>query len=244
MLNVGAPSWIVATLLVGVWSLGAAAQVRTSDPMQANAFSLEGEIVAGSVRLAGEDFPIVAGSLDVQARVARLSPEVGLEVDGGLRFGYLEPESFSTAGDPPWASMWLGVAIAHRTPTLTVRGGLGLAPPLRTAVTPHIEEWQLASSWGNWDQWLVVEQVVPFGLRGLVESRLGDVDVGGDAALILGPCLGDENPGGSIAFGARDSSSGARSVRGSADISATSSPWACACREWPRCFMARPRRSS
>lgn len=186
---------IVGVVVGLVWSLPASAQVRTSDPMVDRAVSLDAELTAGGARRGGAEFPIVVGSIDLGARLARISPEINIELEAGLRLGYLEPESFRIAADPVWAAMWMGTGIAHRTPGLTIRGAVGLAPPLRSVVSAHVEESQLAAAWGNWDQWLVIEQVVPFGLRGLVEGRLGDVDVGADAALILGPCWGGENPG-------------------------------------------------
>jgi hypothetical protein len=84
-------------------------------------------------------------------------------------------------------AVWLGAALSQRNAAMTLRGSLGLAPPLRSAVTAQVPDAQLAAGWGDWDRWLVIEKVVPFGFLGLVEGHLGAVDLGADVALIAAP---------------------------------------------------------
>ncbi len=82
-------------------------------------------------------------------------------------------------------------AIAHRTPSLTLRASFGIAPQLRTAVNRGLPDRQLTAGWGQWDQWLATIDIVPFGFTGLVEGRLEQLDLGADTAIGPGPLLLD-----------------------------------------------------
>jgi hypothetical protein len=202
--------WLAAVLSALAGAATAHAQVRTSDPMTTHALSIDGELHAGEARDVGHGGascsptptgivctdPVAIGrpfgtlALDVAGRVARVGQEdeaLFVELDASLRLGLREAYREDGSWRGAWMGVWLGAALAHRTPSLTLRGSVGLAPPLRTAIQSGLREDQLAAGWGQWDHWLAVEQVVPFGFLGLVEGRLAALDVGADTALVLGP---------------------------------------------------------
>lgn len=202
----------VLGLLVGDAN-GASAQVRTSDPMTTHGVSLEGEVHVGEARELHHPpctttamgltcpGPIVQGrvfgtlAVDVQDRVAQLGraeESLFVELDASLRLGLRDYYRDDGAWRGAWLNVWVAAAIAHRTPSLTLRGSLGVAPPLRTLVTRGLPEAQLTAGWGQWDQWLAMERVVPVGVMGLVEGRVGQLDAGADTALVLGPTFSDD----------------------------------------------------
>ena len=180
----------------------ASAQSRTSDMLGPDAtLAVEAEISAGQAALSAfaerQEFALVTGAVDVQGRVARVGAAEDLlviEIEGSARIGHLGREpTLSRAENPPWMAVWLGAALARRSADLTLRLSVGLAPPLRTVVSPQVPDAQLAAGWGDWDRWMVVEQVVPFGVLGLVESRMDDLDLGADLALVAAPSIaGDQ----------------------------------------------------
>lgn len=201
----------VASMVALAGAGSARAQVRTSDPMTTHALSFEAEVHAGEARDApplsctptetgivcvdpvaiGRPFGSLA--IDAEGRVARVGraeEALFVEVEARLRLGLREAYREDGSWRGAWMNVWLGAAIAHRTPSLTVRGALGLAPPLRTAVQSGLREDQLAAGWGQWDHWLVLEHVVPIGFLGLVEGRFDALDVGADTAIVLGPSFG------------------------------------------------------
>ena len=81
--------------------------------------------------------PFAALALDVQDRVLRVGREdenLFVEMDGNLRFGVREAYRDDGSWHGAWLSAWIAVAVAHRTPSLTLRASFGVAPPLRTAL--------------------------------------------------------------------------------------------------------------
>lgn len=186
-----------------VWVLvvpidSAFAQVRTSDPMATHSLSIEGELNAGAAqeRRAGWGAsrvrPFAGLAIDVQDRVLRIGRDeeaLFVELDANLRLGLREAYRDDGSWQGAWLSAWIAAAIAHRTPSLTLRASFGVAPPLRTALHRTLPEPQLTAGWGHWDHWLATADILPFGFMGLVEGRLGQIDLGADTALVLGPGL-------------------------------------------------------
>lgn len=205
--------WILASLLGGLLVLAspAAAQVRTSDPMTTRSLSIDGELHAGAAqfrRVSGGCIALPDGTflcdapsatvlvpyatlaIDVQDRVLRLGREeeaLFVELDANLRVGVREAYGEDGSWRGAWLNVWIAAAIAHRTPSLTLRASFGIAPPLRTAVNRGLPDRQLTAGWGQWDQWLATIDIVPFGFTGLVEGRLDQLDLGADTAIVLGP---------------------------------------------------------
>jgi hypothetical protein len=189
----------------------ALAQVRTSDPMTTRSLSIDGELHAGAAqfrrgsegcRTTPEGFivcepvgptvsrPFATLAVDVQDRVLRLGREeeaLFVELDANLRIGVREAYADDGSWRGAWLNVWIAAAIAHRTPSLTLRASFGIAPPLRTAVNRGLPDSQLTAGWGQWDQWLATIDIVPFGFTGLVEGRLEQIDLGADTAIVLGP---------------------------------------------------------
>ena len=189
----------------------AVAQVRTSDPMGTHSLSIDGELQVGAAQefrrglgcIVASDGTLLCGTpsetrvrpfgalaIDVHDRVLRIGREdeaLFVELDANLRLGFREAYSHTGSWQGAWLNVWLAAAIAQRTPSLTLRASFGIAPPLRTALHPNLPEAQLTAGWGQWDQWLAIADIVPFGLMGLVEGRLGQIDLGADTALVLGP---------------------------------------------------------
>lgn len=193
----------------------AAAQLRTRDPVGERAMWLGAELSVGTVvrrafcpigpiidtTCGGDDHsPLGALTLDFTGRAAsigRAEQRLFLELDANLRFGLADSHDSTGEYDGAWVgSPWLAMAIAHRTSALTVRGALGIAPPLRSLVNGFLSAGGvLGAPWGAWDRWLTVPNVVPVGLTGMAEARLGPVDVGGDLALVVAPEFGTLDPG-------------------------------------------------
>lgn len=204
-------SLLVVLAVGGVsWSSGRAeAQVRTSDPMTTHSLSIEGELQVGAAQefrrglgcLPGVGAcdpgetrvrPFGALAIDVQDRVLRIGREeeaLFLELDANLRLGLREAYRDDGSWQGVWLNVWIAAAIAHRTPSLTLRASFGIAPPLRTALHRTLPEAQLTAGWGQWDHWLATADILPFGFMGLVEGRLGQIELGADTALVLGPGL-------------------------------------------------------
>ena len=204
---------ILASLLGGVLVLAspALAQVRTSDPMTTRSLSIDGELHVGAAqfrRVSGGCIALPDGTflcdapsatilvpyatlaIDVQDRVLRLGREeeaLFVELDADLRVGVREAYGEDGAWRGAWLDVWIAAALAHRTPSLTLRASFGIAPPLRTAVNRGLPDRQLTAGWGQWDQWLATIDIVPFGFTGLVEGRLEQLDLGADTAIVLGP---------------------------------------------------------
>jgi len=207
--------FVLLVLVMVLMASPAVAQLRTSDPVGERALWLGAELDVGTVAqrvycpmgpgigttCGGENHtPIGSLTLDSTGRagsVGRAEERLFLEVDANLRFG--STSAYDPAGgyDGTWVgNPWLAIAIAHRTSALTVRGAFGIAAPLRSLVNGRLGvEGVLSGPWGGWDGWLTLANVVPVGLTGLAEARLGPVDIGGDLALVAGPQFDYSDPG-------------------------------------------------
>jgi hypothetical protein len=132
-------------------------------------------------------------TVELHQRITTLSPDLHLEFDLEAIAGLSEMQDDFGRFNGQWlGSPWLGVSVAQRTATQTMRLSLGVAPPLRTAVRRFGSTDDPTGLWGRWNQWLGMPSMVPVGLLGMSEWRGAVVDVGIDAAAVLAPTFNAE----------------------------------------------------
>ena len=190
--------WIrCATLLLALSLASTASAQQTRDSVGSGRSALDVEITSGArtthdVLGEGErrytlHRPFALVRFRLVQHVTRLAPNLALEfeLDAALHADRSYAPSGAYAGF--WAgSPWLGLGIAHRTPSQTLRVSVGLAPPLTTTRRTDLES-LAAPGLGRWNEWLTSPNIVPLGVQLMGEWRFTHFDVGADAALILAP---------------------------------------------------------
>lgn len=199
-------SAVAGILVTGAFVSIAEAQLRTEDAAETRALAVQGEFTVGVYRTppipelavigidpAQPDAPILTLSADATGRLLALGgaeERLYLEVDADVRVGWLDLDTRVDGGSDAWlGNAWVAVAIAHREPGWTLRGGVGVGLPLAT-VTGEIRFDGVDGSWGRWNAWSLRERMVPVGAHGLYEARFAGIDVGADAVVIAGPRFG------------------------------------------------------
>lgn len=121
-------------------------------------------------------------------QVATLAPDLALEFDLDGAIGTAVYTSTGWLGSP-----WIGLSLASRTESQTLRVSLGVAPPVASIrSTLHGAEDLFPSGWSGWNDWLAARPVIPLGLQSLAEWRFTNLDAGADLALIAGPTFSAE----------------------------------------------------
>ena len=160
----------------------------TQDAAREGRGSLDLQSTAGAIYRHGfgDVHAVHAPFVTLQARlvqhITQLTSEVALEFDldaalgaGGYYAGW-------------FGSPWLGLSIASRSPTQTLRLSLGVAPPVSSIQsTLYGAEDFFVSGWNGWYAWTAARPAIPVGLLAMAEWRSTELDVGADLALIAGP---------------------------------------------------------
>lgn len=181
--------WIrCATLLLALSLASRASAQQTRDSVGSGRSALDVAFISGArtnYRETSNPFSVVQFRL-VQ-HIAMLAPSLALEfeLDASL-FADAYISSIRVDGGLTLGSPWLGLGIAHRSDSQTLRASVGVAPPLATVRgTPLMPGG--SAGMGRWNEWLAEISLVPMGLNLMGAWRFTEVEVGVDAALIVSP---------------------------------------------------------
>ena len=142
----------------------------------------------GPTETSTELTPFATLQLRVTQHITRLTPELVLEFDLDAALGVQDHSSPAGEWAGGWiGSPWLGVSIASRSASQTLRASVGIAPPLASLRREFGGENLPVGGWSGWNGWLAGRGVLPFGFLGLGEWRFANFDVGVDVALIIAP---------------------------------------------------------
>ncbi len=193
------------TLALALWLFTSTAHAQlTRDAVGNGRSALEAQLTSGA-RTRTPAFPPGSGAVGpseertdftpfmtlqfrVTQHITRLTPELVLEFDLDAALGVQDHRN--AVGD--WAggwigSPWLGVSVASRSASQTLRASLGIAPPLASLRRELGGEFLPVGGSSGWNAWLAMRGAVPLGFLGLGEWRFANFDVGVDAALIVAP---------------------------------------------------------
>lgn len=188
---------LALTLLSLMANTGRAQVTRDAAGSGRSAFDLS---IVGGVRVARIPETLEQPFVVVQSRltqhIARLSSDLALEFDlDGALVAENQDDASGVMRSLWFGSPWLGLGVASRTPSQTLRLSLGAAAPL-AGMRGIPWESISAAGMGGWSAWLMERGVLPFGVQGLAEWRFAHLDVGAEAALVVAPSL----PGAETAF--------------------------------------------